>query len=248
MPPHLEIRTLKMSAVPRATAASASGKPAERLVEHHRDAQPRPELGQGIDLRVRHGLLQRRRAEPPQRLDPLDQLGRRPRLVGVEPDIHPPAEDPPQRPQPARIVLPLGADLDLHLVEPVDPDLHGRAPLAQRRLGRDRPAVADGLRRRVPLEPFGRRPARRPGPPTRRTESAERVEHRQLQGALRGVARHAAGVGLVLRDPQRLRAAGRPRRNRPAGRSGAAQSCADSSSKAVSTVSPVTYGRGTPSP
>ena len=107
MPPHLEIRTLKISAVPRAIGRLGVGEPAERFVEHHRDAQSRPELGQGIDLRVRHGLLQRRRAEPPQRLDALDQLGRRPRLVGVEPDIHPPAEDPPHALQPRGIVLAL---------------------------------------------------------------------------------------------------------------------------------------------
>ncbi len=247
MPPHLESRTLNRSAVFRATAASASGKPQSDSSSMTGTPSRRRRSARAIDLGMRHGLLQGRRAEPPQGLDALDQLGCGPRLVGIEPDVHPPAEDPPQGAEPPRIILSLGAHLHLHLVEAVDPDLHGRPPFAESGLGRDGPAVPYGPGCRVTVEAPRPRPARRPAPPTRRTGG----RMRRARPAPGRTARHCPPCPAgPTRSPgaAATRAARPPGGNRPAGRSRAPSRAPTSTPNVDSTVSPVTYGRGTPSP
>ena len=65
IPPHFESRTFKRSAVPPLDRRDGVGIPAQRLVEHDGNAQPRPKLRQAIDLGVRHRLLEGRRSESP---------------------------------------------------------------------------------------------------------------------------------------------------------------------------------------
>ena len=120
------------------------------------------------------------------------------------------------------------------------PHLHGRAPLAERRLGRDRPAVADGLRRRVTLEPLGR--GQLDGPPRRLAESrpnaSSTASSRAQCAALPAMPRGSASVSGRRSTSSRRTTSPKS----PGWPSWAAQSCDDSTSNAVSTVSPVTYG------
>ena len=60
-----------------------------------------------IHLGVRNGLFEGRRPKAQERLDTIHQLGRWPRLVGVEPDVHAPAQEPPHFLQPPGIILSL---------------------------------------------------------------------------------------------------------------------------------------------
>ncbi len=126
IPPHFDSRTFKRSAVPIVHGRNSVGKAAERLVEHDRYSQSRAELGKREHLGVRNRLFEGRRPKTPERLDTIDQLGRRPRLVGVEPDVHAPAQEPPHFLQPPGVILSLGSDLDFHLMKAVNPDLQGR--------------------------------------------------------------------------------------------------------------------------
>ncbi len=105
------------------------GVSTQGLVEHDGHTQARTKLGKSPDLGMRNGLFEGRWTERKQRRHAIDELGRRPRLVRVEPDIHATSEYRSHPSQPATIVLALGTHFDFHLMETVNPHLQGRDAL-----------------------------------------------------------------------------------------------------------------------
>ena len=238
IPPHFESRTLNRSAVRPLDRPDGVGIAAERLVEHDRDAEPRAKVGQGVDLGVADGLLQDRRAEAEQGPDPLDQALGRPGLVGVEPDVHPPAEDRPQAGQPRRVVLAGDPDLELGLPEPIEPHLPRRDRFLPGPLGRDGPAVADPRRPGFRVDTRSLDPAQ-----PRRTTSRTAGRRRRAGPVPARIARRCRPCRAGRpRSPAggAHRSAGRRRRSRRGGRWRGPTSNRPRASKVVSIVSPVT--------
>ena len=201
IPPHFESRTLNRSAVLRSMARDRVGIAAERLVEHHRHAEPR--AGARPGRRPRHAG----RAAPAPRgengssgRDPLD-AARPPATPRWRRAGGPSAARGSRRSraEPRRVVLAGDAHLDLHLAEAVEP--HLPAPRSAP-CGVDSAviaaAVADPARGVGAVWTPGTsassdRPAERLAEPP-----AVGVEDGQLQGAPGRVAGHPPRVGLGL--------------------------------------------------
>ena len=88
IPPHFESRTLSRSAVRSFDRGLCIRVSTQGLVEHDGYTEARTKLGKSSDLGMRNRLFEGRRTERKQRRHAIDELGRRPGLVGVEPDIH----------------------------------------------------------------------------------------------------------------------------------------------------------------
>ena len=101
---------------------------------------------------MRHGLLQGRDREPPQRGDSVEHLVGPPRLVGVDSQVDPRAQDLPEPPEPADVVLSFNANLCFHIMKMINPIPDGGAKLVEPGLGRDGRAVANVRLCRVPAE------------------------------------------------------------------------------------------------
>ncbi len=146
-----------------------------------------------------------------------------------------------------RVILTVGANLDFHLAEPVNPHLPGGNPLGAFRFGRDGTAVTNsaGLVEAI----ADRRPAtarrlaraiHRTGVHKHRGSPARARSAPRFRPYRAGLIRCAARSVLSSRSTTSAKLAGRPISR--------AQSPAPRSLNVESTVSPVTYDRGTPSP